>query len=195
MGNLYGLIVLEFRRIFSERDRSLFTIIKKYRNTELISFAVNPNFDGKNFATPISILQTLETNQTPMEMMHCIQSVNDSIIAAVEANLTDKNISLKNVAITTDELIPLIAYIITRVDLKYLESNMYYMENFIFTNISTTQFGFTLVNFRAAILFLRGDQLPQAPDPNIKMEDVYDNITIKRSFTQGLIRGKKKITN
>jgi len=120
-----------------------------------------------------------------MEMIHCVQEVIDSLISAVEQNLTDRGKDLRQVSITTDDLIPLISYIITRIDLKYFESSLYYIENFIFTNISSTQLMFNLINFRAGIMFLRGNNLPEAPEPVIDIDAEY-NMTNKRILSSNM---------
>jgi len=62
-------------------------------------------------------------------------------------------------AITTDDLIPLITQVIIQAQPKHLHSNILYMDYFIFANIANTSFGFTLVTFRAAVEYLRSDEI------------------------------------
>eukprot|EP01126_Amoeba_proteus_P031852 TRINITY_DN3116_c0_g2_i8.p1 TRINITY_DN3116_c0_g2~~TRINITY_DN3116_c0_g2_i8.p1 ORF type:complete len:192 (-),score=44.30 TRINITY_DN3116_c0_g2_i8:291-866(-) len=57
--------------------------------------------------------------------------------------------------ITTDDMIPILGYVITLSDYRFYETTLYYVENFIFTDISTTKFGFNLTSFKASIMFLK----------------------------------------
>ncbi len=49
--------------------------------------------------------------------------------------------SIEDAAVTTDDLIPLFVFVIIRAKLKHLHTNLYYMENFIFSNIGNSSLG------------------------------------------------------
>lgn len=51
---------------------------------------------------------------------------------------------------------------IIKADLQHLHTNMFLLEHFFFTKISTTEIGFTIVNFKAAVEYLKSDELQRA---------------------------------
>lgn len=77
---------------------------------------------------------------TPFEKLHCLQRVNDNITNSISQQLQKQNNNIE-IAITTDDLIPLIVYVIIQTKCEKLHSNLYYIENFIFSNINTTSLG------------------------------------------------------
>jgi len=64
-----------------------------------------------------------------------------------------------SIAITTDDLIPMILFVITCAAPQFLYTNLSYMEDFSFLNISATSLGFTLVTFQAAVAYLQSEHL------------------------------------
>lgn len=52
--------------------------------------------------------------------------------------------------------------LIVKADLQHLHTNMFLLEHFFFTKISTTEIGFTVVNFKAAVEYLKSDDLQRA---------------------------------
>ncbi len=65
-------------------------------------------------------------------------------------------------AITTDDWIPLLVCMIIKADLQHLHTTVFMLEHFFFTKISTTEIGFTIVNFKAAVEYLKSDELQRA---------------------------------
>jgi hypothetical protein len=51
---------------------------------------------------------------------------------------------------------------IIKADLQHLHTNMFMLEHFFYTKISTTEIGFTIVNFKAAVEYLKSDELQRA---------------------------------
>eukprot|EP01129_Flabellula_baltica_P009530 TRINITY_DN3904_c0_g1_i2.p1 TRINITY_DN3904_c0_g1~~TRINITY_DN3904_c0_g1_i2.p1 ORF type:complete len:369 (+),score=62.74 TRINITY_DN3904_c0_g1_i2:360-1466(+) len=191
MAGLFGFLIIEFRRIFEDEDRKFLKMCRKHRSTPFVEFQMDERFNG-NFDEPIQKLNQLETNQSPMEMMHCFQVVINSLLVSVENNLKANGYRIEEEAVTTDELIPLIAYLLTRSTLKYLPSTLFYIENFVFSNISTTELGFHLINLKAALDFIMGDNLPDVPD--IEILDT-EFMSVKKSLSIRNSQKKQKKAN
>jgi len=88
-------------------------------------------------------------------MVYLLEEVlEDGIIATIDEFVAHGIGKDSSEAITTDDLIPIIAYVISQSSYKYYHSTLYYIENFIFTDITTTKLAFILINFRAAIMYI-----------------------------------------
>jgi len=114
-------------------------------------------FSEISFNKAISHLSSLNECKTPLQMAYLIQEVvEEGIIATIESFLkTQGKLQDSNAdPITTDDLIPITAYVISQSDYNYYHSTLFYIENFIFADISPTKLGFILINFRAAITFM-----------------------------------------
>jgi len=118
---------------------------------------MNPMFSEITFNKAISHLSSLNECKTPLQMAYLIQEVvEEGIIDTIESFLKSQGIQNdSNVdPITTDDLIPIIAYVVSQSDYNYYHSTLFYVENFIFSDISATKLAFILINFRAAITFI-----------------------------------------
>jgi len=61
---------------------------------------------------------------------------------------------MKNFAITSDDLIPILVSVIIQSKPKHMKSNIQMMSYFTFSNFNSTSLGFTLVSVSAAIEYL-----------------------------------------
>jgi hypothetical protein len=73
-----------------------------------------------------------------------MQQITNLITTAISKNAEQ---ILNNNPITTDDLIPIISYILIQSKLSHLHSNLFYMENFNFTNISMNALGYLFILF------------------------------------------------
>jgi len=152
--NLFGGL----RTINVAEDESLYARILQIQSTATLqSLGVRKELECE-MPEAINELTCMNTYITPLEKLLCIQHVNDFITKAVERNLSSAD-SSKDLAITTDDLIPLMLYVIIRAAPQYLHSNLAYMHYFTYSNISTTSLGFTLVTFRAAVEYVQSEHL------------------------------------
>jgi hypothetical protein len=60
--------------------------------------------------------------------------------------------------VTTDDFIPIIAFIITRSAFQHYESTLLYIELFIFEDISNSDLGYALSTFKAAMTYLSSEE-------------------------------------
>jgi len=118
---------------------------------------MNPMFSEISFSKAIDKLSSLNECKTPLQMAYLVQDmVEEDIIETLEAFLKAQGILKENNvdAITTDDLIPVISYVISQSDYIYYHSTLFFMENFIFSDITPTKLAFILINFRAAMTFI-----------------------------------------
>jgi len=62
-------------------------------------------------------------------------------------------------ALTTDDLIPMFAYVVVQSGLQWVISNISYMREFMGDDLASEEEGFTLVTLDAAVQFLGSDEL------------------------------------
>src|SRR5205814_768376 len=99
-----------------------------------------------DFQAAAAMLYRLHECVTPLQMLHLLTDCVDCIISIVESSNSGKfssetDLFIVELRMTTDDLIPIITYIITQSKFEYYESMLYYIESFIFADISTTKFG------------------------------------------------------
>ncbi|CAH1802342.1 unnamed protein product [Owenia fusiformis] len=96
-----------------------------------------------NLTTPLEKLMALKTT---------IDRLTEGVNTAVEErqNPTDK----EQLCLTSDDLLPILVSLIIQSKCPYLESNLYYIQHFHWSDSSKDEFGYILVTFQAALEFL-----------------------------------------
>ncbi|KAF8924611.1 hypothetical protein BGZ58_001621 [Dissophora ornata] len=101
---------------------------------------------------------------TPLEKTSCIKLVMDTIATVAEDHLMNGQgfgyVQKKRseVAVTTDDFIPLLAIVIIQARMMSLGSNLFYMQRFRI-NAPKSDLSFALVTFEASVEFLKTDPL------------------------------------
>eukprot|EP01127_Copromyxa_protea_P002855 TRINITY_DN12788_c0_g1_i1.p1 TRINITY_DN12788_c0_g1~~TRINITY_DN12788_c0_g1_i1.p1 ORF type:complete len:503 (-),score=54.06 TRINITY_DN12788_c0_g1_i1:7-1491(-) len=150
MSGLFDMICIGLRQLREADDYKTYSVLNacKVSSLTLKDFDSHPEMTNIDFSGSVSILRGLNQCRHPLQMLYVLTDSVDSIIATVENAGT-------GLMVTTDDLIPIITYVITQSDFAYYESCLYYIENFIFTDISTTKLGFNSTNFRASIMYMK----------------------------------------
>ncbi|ORX46747.1 hypothetical protein DM01DRAFT_1339406 [Hesseltinella vesiculosa] len=118
-----------------------------------------------SFQSAITCLQRTDTDlastyplaYTPLEKLHCLKTTLDLITKAVDDYT--KELTSGESFVTTDDMIPLLAYVLTHAQLSRLVSLAFYMEHFRLSHVERQELSFALATLKTAIGFLRGDPL------------------------------------
>jgi len=108
------------------------------------------------------ILKTIEEQTTPMEMLYVLQDTIDSFSQRHDDITTATSVA-------GDEILPALVCAIEAHPLPHLKTLEYYMENFVFVDLSTSQLGYSLATFKAAILFINSTFNKLSPDMKRKL--------------------------
>lgn len=109
-----------------------------FKSTDSVQMLAKEDFGVSNTFSKLSLEPALRafsyitTAKTPFDKLLCLKDTIDQI--NVEA-------SSFNEAISSDDLLPLLVFIIVQSNLRKLHSNFVYIENFLFVDISTNELG------------------------------------------------------
>lgn len=179
LGGMYAKLFLGLTAVFESEDQFLHAIILHYATNglSLEHLGVKREFqqviDMDHVASMLSKMD--HEAVTPLEKYYLIRSCLEHVDKSVREGLKpkqsyqgmythtfDSNDQAEKAAITTDDWIPLLVCMIIKADLQHLHTTMFMLEHFFFTKISTTEIGFTIVNFKAAVEYLKSDELQRA---------------------------------
>ncbi|XP_037566438.2 ankyrin repeat domain-containing protein 27 isoform X1 [Dermacentor silvarum] len=138
-------------------------LVEKLRH--LHSAGLSPDQLGvrESFCCPLprSVVElaSLDSKMTPLEKLWCLKTTLKMLSEEIYDSTAYSCARLKNpneqLHLTSDDLIPILACLIVRCKLSYLESNLYYIQNFSWNLPEKDMLGYTLVTFQAAKEFLR----------------------------------------
>ena len=122
-----------------------------------------------NYSTILNEIKRLSMLNNPYEKLLCIKNtidlLNNELTISMLASMTESKSQVETAVITSDLLIPLIAFILIKSGLNCLQSIMYFIETFGFcaqpSNHSNscsssiiTELIYFLTTFKAAIQFI-----------------------------------------
>ncbi|CAG8642974.1 18227_t:CDS:2, partial [Acaulospora morrowiae] len=103
--------------------------------------------------------------KTPLEKLVCVKRAVQEIATISDTYLTQLaapkaiNNETKRSPITTDDFIPLLAYVIVNSKIRKLESILFYMQTFRLSKVERSELSFALTTLRASTEFLKSDPL------------------------------------
>eukprot|EP01126_Amoeba_proteus_P031850 TRINITY_DN3116_c0_g2_i5.p1 TRINITY_DN3116_c0_g2~~TRINITY_DN3116_c0_g2_i5.p1 ORF type:complete len:337 (-),score=76.24 TRINITY_DN3116_c0_g2_i5:291-1301(-) len=162
MERLHKMIFHGLKELRVQEDEIFYQLISSHRRGQTTHsyFGVRPDFSDFFFGKPASVLSQLDSCGTPLQMLFVFMNCMELLLSEGERVQKGKKGGGGgggggDTVITTDDMIPILGYVITLSDYRFYETTLYYVENFIFTDISTTKFGFNLTSFKASIMFLK----------------------------------------
>eukprot|EP01124_Arcella_intermedia_P004711 TRINITY_DN12699_c0_g1_i1.p1 TRINITY_DN12699_c0_g1~~TRINITY_DN12699_c0_g1_i1.p1 ORF type:complete len:491 (-),score=53.01 TRINITY_DN12699_c0_g1_i1:2-1423(-) len=163
MFKLYRKIFIGLTEIFEEEDSYIYRVIKFYRTGNYWDrFGIPKDLAGVSFQEASDKMANLRNCMTPIQMLFHIEDVVDTIMTLTETYSKANKLDLE---LTTDTLIPLIVYVLSQTDYHNFHTALFYMENFIFVDISANRNSFMLINVRGALQYLC-DLTPEVPHPS-----------------------------
>lgn len=161
LGILHEKVFDACQKSNKQQDGKLYMRLDQLSKTSQAQLDIEEDMQG-DYKEAIKACQRMEFCITPLEKLACMQDVSNAITKKVSSLSAAKG---KDLVVTTDNLIPLLVYVIIQAKPLHFHSNIYYTEQFSFSNLSTSSYGFTLITFKAATSFL------ESPDilPTIKL--------------------------
>ncbi|CAO3664532.1 unnamed protein product [Rhizopus microsporus] len=113
------------------------------------------------FQNAICEFQKIDTQAaTPLEKLAVLKSTLDLISAAVHDYVTHFGHSTSDTSVTSDEMIPLLAFIIVQSHVPRMASLIYYMQHYRLARmIEGSVYSFVLATLKSACEFLKDDPL------------------------------------
>ncbi|XP_042905491.1 ankyrin repeat domain-containing protein 27 isoform X2 [Parasteatoda tepidariorum] len=125
--------------------------------------------------TPSAIVElaSLNSRGSPAEKLNCLLSTLEVLNQDVENFLLETCYLVRNrdvPCLTSDDLIPLLAFVIVQSRPQYFISNLQYVQNFCWENSPADKLSFGLVTFQAAKEFLMSNEFEFLKPPSRKMK-------------------------
>jgi hypothetical protein len=132
-------------------------------------FQIDRRYFMINYSTILIEIKRLSMLNNPFEKLQCIKNtidlLNNELTISMLASMTESKSQLEASVITSDLLIPLIAFILIKSDINCLQSIMYFIETFGFcaqpsdhsnscSSSVITELIYFLTTFKAAIQFI-----------------------------------------
>lgn len=170
VGALYPFLYPSLKSIFVQEDARIRDNILSWRSRNLAKeIELKPDL-VPHVAHITPHLQRLESCHTPLEKLWCVQEGLDAAAFAV-------SISRAGDTLGADDSLPLLLAAIIQANPPNLHTTLYYIQNFIFGNISASQLGYHLTNFQAAIHFIRGEEEESANGADTAQENANNHST------------------
>jgi hypothetical protein len=142
-----------------------------FDSTDLCSsyFQIDRKYFRINYSTILNEIKRLSMLNNPFEKLKCIKNtidlLNNELTLSMLASMTDSKSQVEAAVITSDLLIPLIAFILIKSGINCLQSIMYFIETFGFSTQPSdysnscssaviTELIYFLTTFKAAIQFI-----------------------------------------
>uniref|UniRef100_A0A023G8K8 Putative ankyrin repeat domain 27 vps9 domain-containing protein n=1 Tax=Amblyomma triste TaxID=251400 RepID=A0A023G8K8_AMBTT len=160
MGVVHKKVFAAVKQFCRQEDAVL---VEKLRQLHLAGLSPDQLGVRESFCCPLprSVVElaSLDSKITPLEKLWCLKTTLKILSDEIYDSTVYSCARLKNpreqLHLTSDDLIPILACLIVKCKLPYLESNLYYIQNFSWNLPEKDMLGYTLVSFQAAKEFLR----------------------------------------
>lgn len=162
MGKIHNKLFYKLTSLYKEEDDYINKCIHLLEERKVTKSELGIRNDIQcDLSESIGEMKKLDRKDTPLSKLISIHAVSSLISSAVSAfvalsrkssdssssgGLVHSQIFLLTIfldaAVTTDDLIPLMTEVILQSKPRYLHSSLFYMENFIFSNIANTSLGY-----------------------------------------------------
>lgn len=104
-------------------------------------------------------LSEMTKHAVPRDKLRCVQRATTALTSTLEAHLASRGLTDTKYALTTDDVLPLLIYAIIRANIVHQVTCSRYLSYFNASSISTSELGFHLANYQAAVEYLGEDKL------------------------------------
>ncbi|XP_015113410.1 ankyrin repeat domain-containing protein 27 isoform X1 [Diachasma alloeum] len=162
----------------------------KRKIDQLIDVGVTPDQLGVKEALSISLpsaiveMATLDARQGPLEKLSCLKTTLDLIVAEIKGALADVETRIESheendligarrsiKVIPTDDLIPLLIYVIVKSRPRRLITDLHYIQNFLWSVSPYDGLSYAMVTFKAAICTLQDINVSRLPRRSSKVRN------------------------
>lgn len=161
MGRVGPTIMSSLMQTFELVDREVHRVLLANQGLTLHNLHVRPELIC-DFSTAIEMASShFDRVTAPVEKLYLMQDIIENIQRTIELSFSSGG-SLSDNVLSSDDLIPIIVFVLLQAKPQHLNSTLYYVKNFTRTNITTSQLGFHLTTFTAAAEFIKTDHLPRS---------------------------------
>jgi hypothetical protein len=155
-------------------------------------------FAADDLPLAVATLAGLKDRVTPLEKLLCIKetvdAINNDLIAFRERKSAEDRLRSLNTSqesfITSDELLPLLVFVIVRSNSFHLSATVAYAEYFTFFDVQTTELGFCLTSFKAALSLITESRLlkryrrEKFPDSRFNVKSGRKSLSVRHSSSK-----------
>eukprot|EP01132_Coremiostelium_polycephalum_P003292 gene3292-4124_t len=155
IGKLNEVIYQELKVTYREENIALYEKMISLSKQSLEDIGIRKEFEPHLSKAIETMLYYSTEPSNPFDKLLTVIQASNEIEESIKATSILEAIDDQMLTITGDDALPLTAYLLIQSRPKYLESDLIYCTNFIFTNILNSSFGYYLVNFQAAIDYIK----------------------------------------
>lgn len=147
LATVYKPLFAYWKQNYREKDIKYFGSANMLQSKKQVDFGIPSNLHCDHMAS-VGILQELDSCDTVIAKLYCIKRVSDSIMKSLEHV---QKYEKQKQAITSDEYIPVLTFVLVHAKLNTLASNEEFISQFLFDEVMNNELGFGFVSLQAAI--------------------------------------------
>ena len=161
LGRVGPTIMSSLMQTFELVDREVHRVLLANQGLTLHNLNLRPELIC-DFSTAIEMASAhFDRVTAPVEKLYLMQDIIENIQRTIELSFSTGGRLSDNV-LSSDDLIPIIVFVLLQAKPQHLNSTLYYVKHFTRTNLTTSQLGFHLTTFTAAAEFIKTDHLPRS---------------------------------
>lgn len=150
---IYDKVFPFWVREHTQDDQKMYAYQITLSNLTLDDFAVPKSFQCSQDSA-IYVLRTIDDCRSAFEKMKCLKTTSDLIMKTVNKHQEESNTGKQEV-FTSDELLPILTYVICQSKLSHLSSNLAYMTEFSIDEMMSTEYGYAMTTFEVALEYMK----------------------------------------
>lgn len=168
ISGLYDKLFQYWQQMYKEQDQTMALAIANIAYITMNDLEIPEDFQC-DLTDAIDCLRGITSRQNPYEKMKCIKSTNDIILNSINKHLTlrsmptlsggqssQQNSSAQSgIPLTTDELLPILSYVIIKAAPASIASNIQFATEFQIDELAASEYSFSLVSMEASCEFIR----------------------------------------
>lgn len=104
------------------------------------------------YSEAVSTLRTIVTLASPHSKLQCLKDITREILNCIDEYWEDKEVSRKDLEITSDQILNLFLYLTLKSRLAELSSHVWYVQTFTRKTLQLSSIGYYLTTLEAALL-------------------------------------------
>ncbi|XP_070575529.1 ankyrin repeat domain-containing protein 27-like isoform X2 [Ptychodera flava] len=146
MNDVFKKVFKAVSTFYAREDANLNKITRNLGELQLKDLGIRAQFT-QNVPRARRELSSLNKYTTPLEKLYCLRR---TVMTITHASLRRrKNIPIA--PITTDDLLPILVFLVVKSEIANWLANLTYMQNFRFSKPSNDEFGFYMASIEAAV--------------------------------------------
>ncbi|KAJ3300432.1 hypothetical protein HK104_000490 [Borealophlyctis nickersoniae] len=155
MENTYEMVYFRISSAHRAQDLIVSEAVANVQNLDLSQMGLMPEL-GVNLSAAVKEFQSISTLRTPFEKIKCLmRSVHILNATLVPSNSASGLQIGKGLMLSSDVLIPMLMLMVIRSNVLNLESNIFYMKNYVFEHdVIAGEYGYAISSVEAVMAYL-----------------------------------------